>query len=90
MPRGIQNVDPLALEVKLHDGGRDGDPPLLFDLHPVGLSEVPGLPGLDCPGFPDNASEEEELFGDRGLPGIGVRNDRKGPSLVYCFSEFFS
>ena len=84
MPRGIQNVDPLAIVIKLHHGRGNGDPPLLFDFHPVGLGEVRAAPSLNRSGFPNDAPKEEELFRNCRLPGVGVRNDRKGPALTYC------
>ena len=34
--------------------------------------------GLDLPGQLDGAAEQQELFGQGGLAGIGMRDDRKG------------
>ena len=89
MPRGIQNVDSLTLKVELHDGRSDGDSPLLFDFHPVGLSKVTGLPGFNGPSLANYAPEKKELFGNRRLPRVRVRNDGERPPLIHCFSKLF-
>ena len=38
MPGGIENIDAVAVILKLHDRGGNGDPALLFNFHPVGNS----------------------------------------------------
>jgi hypothetical protein len=41
-----------------------------------------GLPGLDGAGKLDRPAEEEEFFGERRLPRIGVADDAEGPALI--------
>ena len=80
MARRVENVDFISVVVELHHGGRYRDAALLFDFHPVagrGLLNLVVLYGachLDLP------AEEQQLFGQRGLTGVGVRNDGKGPA----------
>ncbi len=77
--RRIQEVEDQALEFERHHRGDDGDTALAFDLHPVGTGVAPLALGLDLPGQIDRAAEQQELLGQRGLAGVRVRDDRKGP-----------
>ena len=79
MARSVENVDAVAAMLELHDGGGHGDAALLFDLHPVGGRRAGAL-ALDLAGLRDGPAVEQELFGQRGLTGVGVRNDGKGPA----------
>jgi hypothetical protein len=58
----------------------DRNAPVLLQLEEVG----PGAPrlalGADLAGHLDRAAEQQELFGQRGFPGVGVRDDREGPA----------
>ena len=79
---GVQEVDLEVPVVELHHRRRDGDPPLLLDRHPVARRVPPGLAGLDGAGELDRPAEEEELFGERRLSGVGVADDAEGPALL--------
>ncbi len=79
---GVQEVDLEGPVVELHDRRRDGDPPLLFDRHPVARRVPAGLPGLDGAGELDRPAEEEELFGQRRLSRVRVADDAEGPALL--------
>ena len=79
MARSVENVDAVAAVLELHDGGGHGNAALLFDLHPVG-GRCAGALALDLTGLRDGSAVEQELFGQRGLTGVGVRNDGKGPA----------
>ena len=85
MAGGVKDVDAVTLVFKLHDGGRDRDPSLLFKLHPVG-DGVPcrGLP-LDRAGQLDRAAVEQQLFGQCRFAGVRVRDDRKGAPALDLF-----
>ena len=79
---GVQNVDAEAFVLELHDGRGDGDTALLFNLHPVGGGGAGVFLALDDAGLVDGASVEQEFFGQCGLTGVRVRDDRKGaPAL---------
>ena len=79
MARSVENVDAVAAVLELHDGGGHGNAALLFDLHPVGGRRAGAL-ALDLAGLRDGPAVEQKLFGQRGLTGVGVRNDGKGPA----------
>ena len=78
MARRIEDVDAEALILELHDGGGDGNAALLFDLHPVGGGGAGIFLTLDHACLGDGAAVEQELFGQGGFTGVGVRNDGKG------------
>ena len=46
--------------------------------HPVGGRVARGLAALDGAGQLDRAAEQQQLLGERGLAGVGVRNDGEG------------
>ena len=75
--RRIQQVEHQALEFERHHRRHDRDAALALDLHPVGTGIAPLALGLDLPCQIDGAAEQQELFGQRGLAGVGVGNDRK-------------
>ena len=75
--RGIQNIDAVALILELHDGGRDRNAALLFDLHPVGDRRTRILLALDRARLRNRPAVEQELFSQRRFTGVGVRDDRK-------------
>ena len=69
--------------VKAHDGRGDTDATLLLYLHPVGGSRLADLVRLDCSGYVDSTSVEQEFLGQGRLTGIRVRDDRKCPATKY-------
>ena len=77
--RGVQDIDAVAVVLELHNGGGDGNAPLLFNLHPVGGS-CPGPLALDLAGLGDGPAVEEELFREGGFARVGVGDDGKGSS----------
>ena len=89
MARGVEDVDAAAVVVKLEDGARDGDAALLLDLHPVGDGVALRLAGLDGAREVDGAAVEQELFRQRRLAGVRVRNDGERAPLLDFFLEFF-
>ena len=83
--RGVQNVDAVAVILKLHHRRRDGNTTLLLNLHPVG-SCCPGvLLSLDHTRLGDGAAVEQELLRQGGFTGVRVRNDGKGPAAADFF-----
>ena len=91
---GVEDVDLVVLIVELHDRGGDGDTTLLLDVHPVGRGGFLDFVALDGAGHLYLSAEEQELLGERGLTGIGVRDDRKRSSsfdfLICCHIFSFS
>src|SRR5205085_7968786 len=67
--------EPVMLEG--HHRGRHRDAALALDRHPVGAGAPPFAARLDLAGELDRAAEQQELLGQRGLAGIGVRDDRE-------------
>ena len=97
--RGVEDVDAIALVFKLHDRRRDGDAALLFELHPVRDRVARGRLALDRAGELDGPAVQQQLFRERRLAGVRVRDDRKGPAaldflfqihspLLYCPFEY--
>src|SRR5690606_15063259 len=73
-------VEAPAAEVEGHGGGGDRDAAVLFQLQEVGPRAPRLALGADLAGHLDRAAEQQELLGQRGLAGVGMRNDRKGPA----------
>src|SRR6185437_1541515 len=71
-------VDDAPLVRELHHRGGHGNPALLLQRHPVGRRVARSLAALDRAGHLDRAAEQQQLFGQCGLAGIGVRDDREG------------
>ena len=63
--------------LELHYGAGNRNAALLFDFHPVRCGVTPALTGLDGTGQLDRARKQQQLFRQRGLARIGVRNDGK-------------
>ncbi len=77
--RRVQQVEHQALELESHHRGDDGDAALALDLHPVGTGVAALALGLDLAGKIDGAAEQQQFLGQRGLAGVGMGDDRKGP-----------
>ena len=73
----VQNVDALALIVELQNRRGNGNTTLLFNVHPVGHRMLGALLALDRTRGLDGPTVEQELFGECGFTGVGVRDDRK-------------
>ena len=89
MPRGIEDIDAIAVVVELQDGGRDGDAALLFDLHPVRDGVTLGLARLDRARKVDRPAVEEQFLGQRGLARVRMRDDGECAPLFDFAREFF-
>ena len=77
---GVDQVEAVLPEIEGHGRGRDRDAALLLHLHEV-RPRAPRLAlGAHLTRHLDGAAEQQELFGQRGLAGVGVRDDRKGPA----------
>ena len=74
----VDEVEPEVAEVEGHRRGGDRDAALLLHLHEVRAGAPRLALGADLAGHLDRAAEEQELLGQRGLAGVGVRDDREG------------
>ncbi len=78
---GVEQVEGAAAVVEGHHRDGDRDAALALDFHPVGAGAPAFAAGLDLAGELDGAAEEQQLFGEGGLAGVGVRDDREGAPL---------
>ena len=70
MSRRVQNVDAVALVVKLEHRGGNGNSSLLLDLHPVGNSVLGSLSALYRTGQVNGSSVEQKLLCQSSLSRI--------------------
>ena len=74
----VEQRHPAAVELELERRGGDRDAALLLDRHPV-RGRVPArLAPAHRAGQLDRAGVQQQLLGQRGLAGVGVRNDGEG------------
>jgi hypothetical protein len=76
--RRVEQVEDQVVVFEGHHRGDDRDAALLLDRHPVGLRGAAVALGLDVTGELDRAAEQQELFGQRGLAGVRMRDDGEG------------
>ncbi len=76
--RRVEQVEDDAVMLEGHHRRTDRDAALALDRHPVGTGPPPLAARLDLAGKLDRAAKQQQLFGQRGLAGIGVRDDREG------------
>ena len=77
MARSIQQIYCAIGIVKLQHCRGDGDAALLLQFHPIGCHLALFALGLYGTGLLNCTSVEEQFFGEGGLAGIRVGNDRK-------------
>ncbi len=76
--RRVEQVDDAAVVRELHHRRGHRDAALLLEAHPVGGRVARRLAALHRAGHLDRAAEQQQLLGQRGLAGVGVRDDREG------------
>ena len=82
--RRVEQVEDEVVVFEGHHRGDDRDAALPLDRHPVGLGRAAVALGLDVAGELDGAAEQQKLLGQRGLAGIGMRDDGEGaPALDF-------
>ena len=80
--RRVEQIEDAAVVIEGHHRGDDRNAALALDRHPVGAGRAAVALGLDLAGEIDGAAEQQQLLGQRGLAGVGVRDDREGaPAL---------
>ena len=74
---GVEQIDHAVAVFHLHHARSHRDAALLFDFHPVRGRVARGFARLDRAGDLDRAREQQQLFSQRGLARVRVRNDGK-------------
>ena len=87
--RSVKDVDLVAAIVELHDRGCDRDAALLLNLHPVAGGSLAYLVALHGTCHLYLPAKEEQFLRQRGLAGIGMRDDGKGASAFYFLVHLF-
>ncbi len=75
----VEQVHAIAAILELQHRGADRDAALPLQLHPVGSGGALVLARRDGAGELHRAAVEQELFRQRGLARVRMRNDRKRP-----------
>ena len=78
--RRVEERHAAALQLELQRGRGDGDAALLLEGHPVGGRVPPRLPAAHGARELDGAGVQQQLLGQRGLSGVGVRDDGERPA----------
>ena len=76
--RRVQQVEDAIAIFEGHHRGDDGNAALALYAHPVGAGLRGVALGADLAGELNRAAEQQQLFGQRGLAGVGMRNNREG------------
>ena len=74
----VEQVEDAIAVFERHHRGHDGNAALALDAHPVGAGLAAVGLGAHFAGELDGAAEQQQLFGQRRLAGVGVRDDREG------------
>ena len=86
MAGGVEQIDLIIPIGEFHHRGGHRDAAFLFDGHPVAGGMALDLARFDRAGQVDGAAEEQELFGEGGLAGVGMADDAEGPAPGdFCF-----
>ena len=80
MARGVEDIDPDARVICVHDGTRDGNSALFFDLQPVAGRMLACFLGSDGASLPHGSPEKQDFFGEGRFAGIRVGDDGKRTS----------
>ena len=86
---GVEQVDDTSAVFELKQRGRDGNTALFFQLHPVrgGRALVPAR--AHGPRQLNRPAVQQQLFRQRGLPGVGMRNNGEcTPSRNFLVKDF--
>ena len=82
--RGVQQVEAVAGVIELQHGGADGDAALLLQFHPVGGRRALVLARGDRAGELHRAAVKQELFRQRGLARVRMRDDGERAPRLNC------
>ena len=81
----IEQIVDIAAKLKRHHRGADRDAAIAFNLHPVRRRPAAFTAGCDLTRHPDRTTCQEEIFRQRRLTGIRVRDDRKRSATIGLF-----
>ena len=87
MTRRVEQVDAEAVVVELKHRRTDGDAALLFEFHPIGCGGALVFARGDGAGELDCAAVQQELFRQRGLARVGMRDNGEGASPLDFFFD---
>ena len=76
----VQQVEDGVLVFERHHRAGDTDAAFLLDLHPVGFGAPRFAARLDTARRMDGAAQQEQMFRQGGLAGVGMGNDGEGPA----------
>jgi hypothetical protein len=88
--RRVEQIEHAVAVLHLHHRARHRDAALLLDLHPVGSGVARSLARLDAARDVDRAGVQQELFRERGLARVRMRDDgersspRDFPVYAHC------
>jgi hypothetical protein len=77
--RRVEERHAAPVELEFEGRGGDRNAALLFERHPVRRRMAPRLAAAHGAGQLDRARVEQQLFGERRLAGVGMRDDRERP-----------
>jgi hypothetical protein len=77
--RRVEQVEGEPLMLKAHHRRGDRDAALALDRHPIRPHPPPLAARLDLARQLDRPAEQQQFLGQRGLAGVRMRNNRKGP-----------
>ena len=83
VPRGVEQVDVVAVVLELHHARRDRDAALLLELHPVRRGMPRRTARLDRAGKMDRSAVKQQLFGEGRLARVGMADDREGAAGLH-------
>ena len=86
----IEKIENVVAILKGHHRSHDRNAALALDLHPVGARLHSVLLGFHLAGKLDRAAEQQQLFGQRRLARVRVRNDREGAAAGDRLGHDFS
>ena len=75
--RRVEQVEHAARLLERHHGRHDGNAAFPLDAHPVGAGAPPLALGAYVAGELDGATGTQQMLGQRGFAGVGVRYDRE-------------
>ena len=86
--RGVEQVHRMIAVGKLQYRRGDRDPALALELHPVRRGGARATPCRHLAGGHDRPAVQEQLLGERRLPGVGMRDDRERAALGDFLANF--
>ena len=84
---GVQNIDALALILKLQHRAGNRDTALLFNIHPVAHRMAGALLAFYRACLIDGTAVQQQLFGECGFTGVGVADNGKCAPTLNLFPQ---